>query len=213
MTDNLYEVLGVEPGASKDQIKAAYRAAARKHHPDAGGSAEHFMAVTRSYDVLMNDELRATYDADGTVDDGDVRKQRDRVMGILSECLDVVIEQIDGNVSENDVVRMMKRIISTGVENLDKQIKNFEKQVASLSEINRRIKREEESKNTFSEVIMGKINAANAKLNDIRKERALGAMALSSLEGHSSIVDAVREFQAGTFFAHTGRVQFFEWPT
>ena len=32
---NPYQVLGISPGASDDEIKKAYRALSRKYHPDA----------------------------------------------------------------------------------------------------------------------------------------------------------------------------------
>lgn len=44
--------LGLEPGADADAIKAAYRAKARQHHPDAGGDADQFHKVTRAYELL-----------------------------------------------------------------------------------------------------------------------------------------------------------------
>jgi hypothetical protein len=45
-------ILGVAPGASLDEIREAYRAKARKHHPDHGGDEWAFRIVVRSYEVL-----------------------------------------------------------------------------------------------------------------------------------------------------------------
>lgn len=58
----LYEVLGLAPSATTDQIKAAYRKAARATHPDHGGSAETFHVIAEAYEVLSNPEQRAAYD-------------------------------------------------------------------------------------------------------------------------------------------------------
>ncbi|MDP5227206.1 MULTISPECIES: J domain-containing protein [Arthrobacter] len=58
-----YEVLGVAVTASTQEIKVAYRKAARITHPDHGGDPERFRAVTRAYEVLVDEKARAAYDA------------------------------------------------------------------------------------------------------------------------------------------------------
>ena len=63
-----YEVLGVERGASKDDIKRAYRRLARKYHPDVSkeGDAEaRFKEMKEAYEVLKDPEKRAAYDQFG----------------------------------------------------------------------------------------------------------------------------------------------------
>jgi len=45
-------LLGVEPSATAIDIKAAYRAKARQHHPDAGGDATAFAQVAAAYELL-----------------------------------------------------------------------------------------------------------------------------------------------------------------
>ncbi len=45
-------VLGVGPGASPDEIREAYHAKSKKHHPDVGGDEWAFRMVARAYEVL-----------------------------------------------------------------------------------------------------------------------------------------------------------------
>jgi hypothetical protein len=46
-------VLGLKRGASKEEIKAAYRRLARQHHPDCGGDAEKFKELQAAYERAM----------------------------------------------------------------------------------------------------------------------------------------------------------------
>ncbi len=59
-----YEVLGVRPDASADEIRRAYRQLARRYHPDISGDeqAAAFREATEAYEVLRDPELRRAYD-------------------------------------------------------------------------------------------------------------------------------------------------------
>ena len=63
-----YEVLGVQKGATKDQIKDAYRKLALQFHPDRNKSPEaegRFKEISEAYAVLSDDEKRKQYDSFG----------------------------------------------------------------------------------------------------------------------------------------------------
>ncbi len=64
-----YDVLGVEREASEQQIKKAFRQLARELHPDVNAhdpdAEEKFKEAAEAYEILSDDERRATYDRYG----------------------------------------------------------------------------------------------------------------------------------------------------
>jgi DnaJ family protein A protein 2 len=62
----LYEVLGVSPSASIDEIKKAYKKLAMKYHPDRNPNAEEkFKEITLAYEILSDEEKKRSYDRYG----------------------------------------------------------------------------------------------------------------------------------------------------
>lgn len=66
MLKNYYQILGLEPSASKQDIKRAYRVYATKFHPDKQSGdkffEERFKDIKEAYDVLHDDNKRLNYD-------------------------------------------------------------------------------------------------------------------------------------------------------
>ena len=66
-----YEVLGLSKGASKDEIKKAYRKLSKQYHPDINkepGADEKFKEIAEAYEVLSDENKKARYDQFGHED-------------------------------------------------------------------------------------------------------------------------------------------------
>jgi len=60
-----YDILGVAPDATPEEIRAAYRNLAKQYHPDVNpdpDAGERFIAIQQAYETLIDPEARARYD-------------------------------------------------------------------------------------------------------------------------------------------------------
>jgi len=66
MSDNYYELLGVDKSATDAELKKAFRKKAQEYHPDKPtGDAEKFKAVNEAYSTLSDKQKRQQYDTFG----------------------------------------------------------------------------------------------------------------------------------------------------
>lgn len=73
MAKDYYQILGIPKGASKEEIKKAYKKLAKQYHPDLNkeaNAAEKFKEINEAASVLGDDKKREQYDRFGTTAEG-----------------------------------------------------------------------------------------------------------------------------------------------
>ncbi len=96
-----YEVLGVERSASQDEIKAAFRKAAAKHHPDRNpddpGAGQRFKELNAAYQILSDPKKREMFDRFGVGDGPAARGGNPFAGGMPFDVNDINIDGIFGD--------------------------------------------------------------------------------------------------------------------
>lgn len=69
---NYYDILGISKGATKEEIKKAYRKLAHRYHPDnkSTGNEKKFKEISEAYQILHDEKKRAEYDTYGRTFEG-----------------------------------------------------------------------------------------------------------------------------------------------
>lgn len=160
MGDNLYEILGVDKNATEEEIKAAYRAKAKKNHTDVGGDNDKMVAITKAYGVLKDPKKKEHYDNTGQEElDGFDKRFR----AFIQEIFIKIIETDNVDVNHMDLIDLFKQnldgMLSNGQNLLNKTERNLKKMRSTLD----RIVSEEDG--AIFEVVNGNIQRLEKEVN------------------------------------------------
>lgn len=183
----LYADLGVDPDADAAAIRAAYRSAAQKHHPDKGGEGEQFRLIQIAYDVLGDAAKRARYDTTGDTSSGPT--VRSRALASIPTMLAQVMDACDTDTTDilAAMVRGVKHIADEGQRaeaTLLTKVKKRERALKRLGVI-------EGKPNLVASAIMAAIGQMNQQAAAHRDEQEVCAEMLVILADHTYTLDPV----------------------
>ena len=133
--DELYEALGLNRDSPIGEVRKAYRRAAKKAHPDTGGSPEKFALVKLAADTLSDAKRRQHYDETGQIDEPEPdtleASARTMALGAIAGVLQA-IDQKNFDYDEFDLLGDARKGLTRQKDENDRQIKAGERKVARL---------------------------------------------------------------------------------
>lgn len=183
--ETLYEILGVPPHATQDDIERAYRKGAMEHHPDRGGDAEEFKRMANAFEILSDPDRRHAYDTTGVADE---QAKFEAARAIIKSMMLTSVEHLD--VEKTDLVAHMHKAVN--LKRLDSE-KAIAKAQAAIQKRYRALARvslkEDGSANLLAEALCDDIAGLEDSIQAKRDDIALGKLIDALLDGYTYRVD------------------------
>lgn len=190
---DLYALLGVTQKATPKQLKAAYRSAARRAHPDAGGTTEAFHTIQAAYACLSDKDRRRRYDATGDESTTDVSAEIGESVRFMLWALESVLASLRTPVKNADVCGMIRNALSHEIEQKIRPAYNQLKQrTEALTEFRKRLDvLQPGQENRFLAVTGVHLAQAVEQENAARRSLAAAQRALDELGNYESDYELV----------------------
>lgn len=185
-----YAELGVEAGASDQDIEKAYRRRARQTHPDNGGSGEDFLRVASAVALLRDPERRKKYDETGETEQPRKRTVEQDAQELLDQLVSALIDT--DNLQDRcdvDMVDVMRRQIDAELDQMGKSLRVMERKKAMASKLAKKFIRKDKGVNILQRVAQDKVRAINKKIEECRRVIAVFRAGRKMLDGYSFEID------------------------
>ncbi len=181
-TQNLYDTLDVSQNATAEELKTAYRKAARDthldRHPD---KADRFKKVSEAYSVLSIPDRRKRYDETGStsaVPEGEAIRQQ--AIGHIAAMLQKVVADLGNSIFEKNIVEAMVQNCVYQEDKLSEVLKKTGKECARWKRVRRKISFSGESNNVMTGVcddeirrLKGAIDGTKTGIKVMKKSREM----------------------------------------
>lgn len=189
-SEMLYYILGVSKDATPEEVRTAYKKAANKHHPDKqDGDDRVFKMIKEAYDILIDPEKRAIYDATG-IYNGEDAQVVDAARDFLSSIISATINDESLDLEHLDLVSALKKGINQNIKTYDKGIRRGEKSIKRLKKLQKRAK-----SSILISVFMKNISNQEEALNSLKQDKKIQEMALKIISTCKYEFDSEPEFR------------------
>ena len=137
---DLYQLLGIKRGATRAEIRKAYRRKAKSSHPDSGGSPEEFGVLAIAHDVLSDAKRRERYDSTGEIEQAHPDNFDGSAIEVIAQKLGLIIHA-EQDVTGLDIGAVIERSIQDDIVQRKSNIANQKRAIARASQLRTRVKR------------------------------------------------------------------------
>ena len=171
---DLYQLLGIKRAATREEIRKAYRRKAKNSHPDRGGSAEAFNALSAAHDVLSDARRRERYDSTGENEQARPDNFDGTAIEVIAQKLGLLIHA-EHDVTELDIDAVLAQTIRDDIGLRKTSIANQQRAMARAATLRARVKRKGNgADNALARVLDW--HASSAKDSVRKNEDAVRAM-------------------------------------
>ena len=184
---NLYEALGVGKDATPAAVKAAYRRAARKAHPDGGGSPERFRQIVLARDVLSDEQRKAQYDRTGKVDEREIDQTEAVALNLVMEAVNnvwTVAESRSMNIESIDAIGDAKIYLERKLHETEANKNKGQTQTEKLRKFAARFKSKKNKPNRISGLITARADEIARQIASLEPTITALKRALDIVSGH-----------------------------
>lgn len=189
-TPDFYKVLGVARDATHAQVKAAFRTAAGRAHPDRNKdappaeAAAAMAAINKAWEVLGDPERRADYDASGVDHDAASIEEDGRML---------LMEYFDKAATDEmvrDIVNHIRNVLHGRLAECQAEIASAHKIVTRFNRVRMRVKVKKDGQtNLFHHIVDKKIKNVERTVPQNQRLQRVAQAALKILADYESVED------------------------
>ena len=186
---DLYQLLGIKRGATRAEVRKAYRRKAKTSHPDSGGSVEQFSALATAHEVLSDPRRREKYDTTGEIETAKPNNLDVGAIEVIAQKLGLIIHS-EQDVTSMDVDALIQQAIREDITTRKSNIVDQERAIKRVVRLRARARRKGEGDNMLARVLDWHERSTEDLIK--KNEESVAAMerALEILEGYSFAAEA-----------------------
>ena len=196
----LYEILGLYPDATEEEIKDAYRRKSMIHHPDReGGDEESFKQVKAAYEVLSDPERRKRYDETGQTEEGPSEEEM-----VANAATNILVETLRNmpdwhSPTQDDFVERMVKRVDSRINKLEMDMGIGEDALKKVKKLLGRFIKKDKGRNIFQEHLEREVVNLEAFLAEGTRRIALEVKLREYIQSYQFIMDPNAEKESEDF--------------
>ncbi len=186
---NLYDILGVEPDATEEEIKKAFREKSKDFHPDATGKGDQydsFVEISTAYSILSDPEKRDKYDKTGYAGEGG-QDTKEVAYEIMQMWFKTIIAGGEELLTKN-IVEELKDMFLSDIDKCEERIAQLDKRYDVIKQVNEKVQFSGNNVNILGNTVQEELNHTTFLMKQSRYQIEVDNLAIDIIAEHYDYV-------------------------